>query len=279
MAINFKIVHGSITGRRLIDAYRFNTGQVSEFNACGVVCYGTPYKGTLPALNAKAGTFDKLQELEILTAAGIRVPKFSRDGTGLRLPILGRLRHHTKGRDIIPILGPMELSWARRTRDFFTEYIPVAEEYRVWIFQTNNIGTYKKVFTYPQNYKQFGCNAENGFSFQHVDFQREVLDLGVAALKALRLDFGAIDILQSQIGQFYVLEVNTAPGTEQDVLNRLAKKILEWEQQGCRTRQEVVAARRCKICLKLNCLCAVRTTKQVYRCCGKRTCICERNVR
>ena len=34
-------------------------------------------------------------------------------------------------------------------------------------------------------------------------------------IKALKLDFGAVDIIRAKNGKLYVLEVNTAPGLEE----------------------------------------------------------------
>lgn len=287
MALKFNVTATSVTGRNLARQYETEGGRQAPTSetARGVVCYGAPYRGTKPALNANAGTYDKFRELEMLQNGGVRVPPFSRDGRGLTLPLLARANKHTKGKDIIPVLGPLELTWARRRRDFFTQYLPVATEFRVWVFRNKNIGTYEKIFDRPQQYHQFGCNYENGFSFQHREFSPDTLALAVEALKALGLDFGAVDILKSQDGSLFVLEVNTAPGTEQGVLSRLARRIKEWEEGGCKTRaqevehREAARRRRCETCGFFGCLCEARRARRAMACCGKKRCICRKNIR
>lgn len=238
--IAFMFARNSITGPRLKEFVGREGVQTSETStgARGVVCYGAPYRGTLPCLNGNAGTFNKLEELQRMSQAGVRTPPFSADGRGLTFPLLGRQLHHTKGKDIIPIFGPRELEFARRgASQFFTQYVPLDTEFRVWAYRRRNIGTYQKVFKYPTNYKRFGCNNENGFAFEHRDFQPALLDLASRALEALGLDFGAVDVLRSSNGQDYVLEVNTAPGTEQGVLSRLARRIARWHELGCPKRR------------------------------------------
>ena len=49
-----------------------------------------------------------------------------------------------------------------------------------------------------------------------------------AAIKALGLDFGAVDIIYNEAeDQHYVLEVNTAPGLEGTTLQKYTEAILE----------------------------------------------------
>ena len=238
--LTFSLARNSITGNRLRRCVEIEGVQATgnADTARGVVCYGAPYRGTKPALNANAGTFDKFTELERMRVAGVTVIPFSRTGEELQFPILGRQLHHTKGKDIVPILGQKELGYARQgSSAFFTQYVPLDTEYRVWAYRRRNIGTYQKVFKYPEQYRQFGCNNQNGFAFEHMDFQPPLLELAGKALEALRLDFGAVDILKSTNGNLYVLEVNTAPGTEQGVLSRLARRIVRWHNLNCPSRR------------------------------------------
>jgi D-alanine-D-alanine ligase-like ATP-grasp enzyme len=56
------------------------------------------------------------------------------------------------------------------------------------------------------------------FAFQHLGERpspQAVLDIGVAAVRGIGLDFGAVDIAWSERSGATVLEVNTAPGIEQ----------------------------------------------------------------
>jgi hypothetical protein len=91
--------------------------------ARGVVNYGYGGPSNLPTLNARAGTFNKLRELELLRAKGVAMVPFSRSPMDLAAPVMGRSLHHTRGNDIIVyrtrpdgrILRP------QRAHDFYTQ--------------------------------------------------------------------------------------------------------------------------------------------------------------
>lgn len=219
-----------------------------------VICYGVRYTGEKPSLNANAGTRSKLDELSVLARAGITtVPAFIpnqddiRSGadvvrlsaiTGVttqRYPMLARRENHMHGKDIMPVFQPEELKWRLAAgAAFFTTYIPRHTEYRVWVYRKRILSTYQKVMEYPEKYRYIGCNYRNGFSFKFVPRETAPLDmvnLAANAVNALKLDFGAVDILQSTDGRYYVLEVNTAPGVAgltREGIKKLADKMVKW---------------------------------------------------
>lgn len=99
----------------------------------------------------------------------------------------------------------------------YTKYIFKVREYRVHATQTGVIHTQRKVL--PPGVKPVTWKVRshaNGFIFQitniHPDEARD--KLAMASIKALGLDFGAVDIIEDKKGKLYVLEVNTAPGLE-----------------------------------------------------------------
>ena len=51
--------------------------------------------------------------------------------------------------------------------------------------------------------------------------------MGIDAVSALGLDFGAVDIIEDADGKLYVLEVNTAPGLEGQTLTLMAEALKE----------------------------------------------------
>jgi glutathione synthase/RimK-type ligase-like ATP-grasp enzyme len=69
----------------------------------------------------------------------------------------------------------------------------------------------------------------NGFIFQrnNVPASAKRDALAVEAVSTLGLDFGAVDILEDKNGNFFVLEVNTAPGIEGQTTPAYAKAIKE----------------------------------------------------
>ncbi len=211
--------------------------------ADAVVCYGAGYNGALPRLNGRAGTRNKFQELQALAERQVLVPPHSIDGAGLTFPILGRRFHHSKAKDIIPILqNDVEFAWRKQSGlcDFFVQYIPRSREYRVWSYRRRPIAVYEKIMRYPERYRVgrdagIGWNWDHGFAFEfYHNAPEELKQLGAAAVEAMGLDFGAVDIIHSTTGQMYVLEVNTAPGVQdlRQGIVMLADKIARWVELG-----------------------------------------------
>ena len=99
----------------------------------------------------------------------------------------------------------------------YTKYIFKAREYRVHATKFNVVDTQQKVRDPDQVPKSWKVRShDNGFIFQRKNIApNETRDaLAIQSVKALDLDFGAVDIVEDKHGVFYVLEVNTAPGLE-----------------------------------------------------------------
>lgn len=228
------------------------TGAVLERLLQGVagdatVSYGCRLTPGPRVLNAMAGGGNKYHELEILAKHGVLVPRFGlfRDVTGpvKPLPILARRFNHHGGTDIRLCGTPASVRfWAQR-RDFWTQVIPNDREYRVWVYRNAHLGTYEKVKVRAGR-AGFGRNYRNGYAFQLVSkdaVPRDAVRLGQEAIRALGLDFGAVDIIHGEDGKYYVLEVNSAPGVQGDTrqcIQGLARHIGNWVEKGCPARKE-----------------------------------------
>jgi glutathione synthase/RimK-type ligase-like ATP-grasp enzyme len=203
------------------------------------ICYGGSIDHTDYVLNQRCNT-DKITRMEAMQAHGVRtVPWFSKDNLDydirrqLTYPLLARKSYGFGGTDIVPVFQPEELPWRIAAGwDWFSQYIPVRTEYRAWLFQGECIGTYEKVMQRPTDYKYIGRNFRNGFEFQPVTNIHRISSLGDTALRAVGLDFGAVDILVGMDNQIYVLEVNTAPGVlashAEPTLAVLADRMVAW---------------------------------------------------
>lgn len=237
------VIGQSATGRLLRQALsNLNVSLGGPLDA--VVNYG---QRTFPAaphgLNVAQYPENKLRELQLLMSAGVRTPEiFLDDEAGHpldnRYPLLGRKISHTQGRDIIPILSPREHEWAVASGnvDYFTQYISPIREFRTWVFRNTVLATYEKFLHNPPNFRYVGCNHRNGFAFRRfrptpLGVKRAALD----AMRALNLDFGAVDILEGPGEVFYVLEVNRQPGASdinRSSLQNLAQRIKLWQDSG-----------------------------------------------
>jgi hypothetical protein len=221
--------------------------------ASGVVNYGYGGPSNLPALNVRAGTFNKLQELELLRAKGATTVPFSRSPMDLVAPVMGRSLHHTRGNDIVVYrVRPGQLGIRGARHDFYTQLIQKQQEFRIWSFRRTVIGCYEKILSYPNKLGRRGRSREiwnyrNGYAyiFRRPDEIPEALkQLARQAVDAVGLDFGAVDLLTDRSGRGYVLEINSAPGTEgpRQGITSLVNHIERWARNGFKRRNGEEAA-------------------------------------
>ena len=239
------------TGETLKELLREREIELTERSAeaQAIVSYGvTIHSPSVPTLNAKAGAADKFVELELLRDAGVSVPAFwwldDTDCDAIidrQMRLVARKRHHQQARDVRIVTTPLGLRIRRQQGwDYATQFLNSETEYRVWIYRRRHLRTYEKVRTRRvklHRLKKFVRNHRAGFGFQLVPSDavpREAVAQSVAAIEALKLDFGAVDVLQHSNGRFYVLEVNTAPGVEgpRESLVALVDKIARWVERG-----------------------------------------------
>lgn len=241
--IRLAVAHGCKPTGAILEKMLLDAGvAVGGANPEAVVSWGVRLNTNLPTLNSMAGGRTKYEELEVLAKAGVVVPWFCRSNDWnlalQHLPVLGRKFNHRGGRDIRLVRTRKGVVVVAEKRDFFTEYIENDREYRVQIYRNAHLGTYEKVLLRPEEkIRMVGRNHRNGYGFQLRVGAAIPLDAVLAAKKAvvaLELDFGAVDVIRRVNGQFYVLEVNTAPGGEdgRQWLESLVKHIANWTKKG-----------------------------------------------
>lgn len=164
--------------------------------------------------------FYKARAFELFNKAGVRCPIWDTDGNALHKRLVELKRRHmlarrdglSKGRGInLVCLDANKIP----TADFFVEKLSCQREFRIHVWLGEVICTQAKMV--PVGCKNFIHNFENGCVYTTLDLARfapsnEIDSLAKSAIKALGLDFGAVDILVTKKGVPYVLEVNTAPG-------------------------------------------------------------------
>ena len=158
---------GQETGA-LLKTYLVERG-VYNSKSSATVSYGVHTEET-PNLNGncargKIFNLNCLQQNNVLT-----VPWFQGIGglaqRNISFPLLARRNHGHGGEDIVPVFQEEEIPWRIAAGwDWFSQYIPVAAEYRVWVFRDVLLDIYKKVMRRPADYKFIGRNFRNGFHF------------------------------------------------------------------------------------------------------------------
>lgn len=107
----------------------------------------------------------------------------------------------------------------------YTAYIRKNEEYRLHVMNGEVFFVQRKArkLDVPDDQVNWQVrNLEGGFIYAHenVDVADEAKVAAVTAVEALGLDFGAVDLIKTKRGNFFVLEVNTACGLAGTTLDK-----------------------------------------------------------
>lgn len=228
----------------LLKQYLTDRGVYSP-SAEAVVWYGRPSAKVPHNLNGNRKGRNKMDNMRLIQDAGGQTVPWIDASRGadviqaaLRFPLLARKRHGMGGTDIVPVFQEEEIPWRIAAGwHWFSQYIPVQAEYRVWVYRGQPLDVYQKVMKRPQDYKHIGRNFRNGFDFERVTrYPADAFLQAAQATEAIGLDFAAVDLLVGKDGNVYVLETNTAPGVLQSkaeaTLGKLADCMAQWVRDG-----------------------------------------------
>lgn len=157
---------------------------------------------------------NKLRAFQLMKEADVQTPDFTDNRyTALawnNATVFGRTRSGTKGRGITIYPRGAQLG----EHELYTKYIPNSREYRLHVVGDSVIRTQRKYA--ERNGAAADApikNVANGFVFKapQKKLNRDREQLAINAVKAVGLDFGAVDMVIDDQGVAYVLEINTAP--------------------------------------------------------------------
>jgi len=176
---------------------------------------------------AVATAANKLRSFEALRQAGVRIPDFwtsAQDVPDDAFPCVCRtiLSGHS-GAGIHMAATRDELVRA----PLYVKYVPKQDEYRVHVAFGRVIAVQRKARrTDVENPNWQIRNHANGFVFarEGVVAPDDVIAQAVAAVAAMGLDFGGVDVIwNNRRNEAYVLEINTACGLEGQTVNDYAE--------------------------------------------------------
>ncbi|HEY6019749.1 MAG TPA: ATP-grasp domain-containing protein, partial [Candidatus Paceibacterota bacterium] len=177
---------------------------------------------------------DKLAAFRLMEAAGVRVPRYTTDSAVANSwdnTVFGRTRSGSKGRGIVVY----EPGQARVGHALYSAFVENTREYRVHVCNGKVIRVQRKYLECPPDTDDpiYIQNYDNGFRFKQPrrKLRESREQMAVAAVAALGLDFGAVDLVIGNDDLEYVLEVNTAPAcsplTATQYVNALAELVQE----------------------------------------------------
>ncbi len=145
---------------------------------------------------------------------------------------LGRTNRHVGGEDLLtPPPHP----------DYFSKKEELVEEYRIHSFLGKSIKAGVKVpregVAAPHPWIR---SLEAGWRIRYDGFEsrREMREMAGAAVSALNLDFGAVDLGRKSDRSLIVLEVNRAPGLADGTANSYARAIRGWRDGNLGQQEE-----------------------------------------
>jgi len=155
----------------------------------------------------------KVHSLRLFSEADVPIPRFttsSREASEWETVVFGRTSQGFGGRGITVYQPASQLG----QHDLFTEFIPNEREYRLHVCGGVVISVQRKYLERPHlDNHGYIKNHQHGYVFEtpKKELNKSRQEAAIAAVKALGLDFGAVDLIVDRDGKEYVLEVNTAP--------------------------------------------------------------------
>lgn len=175
---------------------------------------------------------NKKKTLEALLAAGVSCPPFTTDKAKVRdwlddgsIVFARTLLSSSNGKGIVILREEDQIPDA----PLYTRYMKKQQEFRVHVMDA-------KPFYLQQKLRKNGednhliRNCENGYVYTSKDvvLPGVAADLACQAVNALGLDFGAVDLIyNNKKDTCYVLEVNSAPGIENNSVAAYKQAILD----------------------------------------------------
>jgi glutathione synthase/RimK-type ligase-like ATP-grasp enzyme len=176
---------------------------------------------------------NKLLTFGVLQDSGVSIPLYTQNPVQVKEWIddgnivFGRRTLTGQGGSGIIVVYPVAA--AIPDCPLYTVYIPKKEEYRVHVFSGEVKDIQRKIRDPKQEPKDWRVRSHaNGFIFAraNLDVPEDVLTQAKAAVSALGLDFGAVDVVyNAKRKKAYVLEVNTAPGLVETTLRIYGEEI------------------------------------------------------
>lgn len=159
--------------------------------------------------------------------AGVRIPRCWMVGNvpaDAVFPLIVRPTHHFAGRNFFVVENRNGLR--QHEGCYASEVVDKSRELRLHVFNGAVIGIQEKPIS-----EDIRANlAVNGDPWRVIgpsDCPKIAFDYSIKSVEAVGLTFGAVDIIRSKDGKWFVLEINTAPQiSSQYVLRKYAQSII-----------------------------------------------------
>jgi hypothetical protein len=225
-----------VTGNNLGDFLGIDHGRELNSRVDYLVRWGSrsgvgyvPRETTINTQTSLQNNADKYNAMRIMDESGINVPRYTRDRQEaldeFGYPFLGRDESHARGEDIALILQEQDARFTEN--DFYVDYVPTEREYRMHVIGGEVVTVHEKRKRREAENHPYIRNSETGYIFMEPRETPPPNTLAIDSVGCLGLDFGAVDVIRAEDGDFYVLEVNTAPSLDEANLRRYGERLAE----------------------------------------------------
>jgi hypothetical protein len=153
--------------------------------------------------------FGKLAQAKAMLKAGVATPPaYSTLREVKAFPVLGKLNDSHGGKGIRLIRSR---TGKKGKADWFQGYIEKQAEFRVYFFNGVTTIVSEKMVKDKSKVIWNIVNCTGWERRRDLENNKELTELVTAAAKAVRLDWGAADVLQDKSGKFWICEVNSRP--------------------------------------------------------------------
>jgi len=202
----------------------------------GCVMKSGPVKHVLNKASAIRLASNKPEARKTLADAGVSVPP----NTPGKFPKVVRRNTHMKGKYFYVANNEEELrehETKHNGQTYTSDLIDAIAEFRFHVSRWGHLLVGQKKIKEegrPTVNSEHVWNHDNGYVFKLLTFKNleRYGSIAVEAVKALGLDFGAVDVKMDGQGNLYVLEVNTAPAGAGIVKRVYAAFWSSWERNG-----------------------------------------------
>lgn len=147
----------------------------------------------------------------------------------IKFPIIRRPIKHSKSKDFTVINSREELNnFTQQDVEiggfYYSEFIDKVREIRVHVAHGKIITIVEKR---PPINKQYSWGMVDNFdNIKWGQWRKDIVESSISSVKTLGLTFGAVDVIIDKSGNYYILEVNTAPDFSYS--NYLTSKMIKY---------------------------------------------------
>jgi len=155
--------------------------------------------------------FNKYSQAKAMYAAGVRTPEAHAYLSSVRRYPVVRKPENSYGGHGITLISKRPLARSEREGYWYQGFIDKAREFRVYFFLDEICMIEEKIVKDKKKVTWNLFNCERWERRRELENNKEIKNLILGGAKAMRIDWGAADLMEDKIGSYWVCEINSRP--------------------------------------------------------------------